>query len=108
MSDGHIARPSDVTQVGDEVEVRVIKVNQKRNRIELSMVGLPTEEDTEVEDDSEEPALTAMELAWRSAMQREGMSMDVSTTKRGRRRRKADIRRQQAQIIARTLKSQDK
>lgn len=107
MSDGHIARPGDVAQVGDEVEVRVIKVNHKRQRIELSMVGLPGEEQEVVsEGDDESLPLTAMELAWQDAMQREGMSLEVSTHRRGRPRRRSDIRREQAAIIARTLKSQ--
>jgi transcriptional accessory protein Tex/SPT6 len=107
MAEGHIARPADVAQVGDEVEVRVIKINRQRQRIELSMVGLLGEESGAVEADGEEPALTAMELAWQDAMKREGMSVDVAPTRHGRRRRKSDVRRQQAAIIARTLKSQD-
>jgi ribosomal protein S1 len=106
MSEGHIARPDDVAQVGDEVQVRVIKVNRKRQRIELSMVGLPGEVAEMAQDEEQEPTLTAMELAWQDAMKREGMSLDVGPSKRGRRRRRSDIRRQQAAIIARTLKSQ--
>lgn len=106
MAEGHIARPDDVAQVGDEVEVRIIKVNRKRQRIELSMVGLPGDTGEAVEGEEEEPALTAMELAWQDAMKREGMSLDVTVSKQGRRRRKSDRRRQQAAIIARTLKSQ--
>ena len=106
MSEGHIARPDDVAQVGDEVQVRVIKVNRKRQRIELSMVGLPGEEAEAFEDEEQGTTLTAMELAWQDAMKREGMSLDAGTGKRGRRRRRSDIRRQQAAIIARTLKSQ--
>ena len=107
MSEGHIARPGDVAQVGDKVEVRVVQVNHKRRRIELSMVGLPGEEQAIVEDADEDAPLTAMEVAWQSAMKREGVSMDVATHKRGRRRRRSDVRRQQASIIARTLKSQE-
>jgi hypothetical protein len=58
-------------------------------------------------DEDEEEPLTAMELAWRDAMEREGMSLQVPTRRKGRRRRKSDIRRQQASIIARTLKTQE-
>ena len=108
MSEDRIERPGDVAQVGDEVEVRVVSINRQRRRIELSMVGLPgeAEEAPEDEDDQEAP-LTAMELAWQNAMQREGVTLDVTTHKQGRRRRKADIRREQASIIARTLSSQE-
>jgi ribosomal protein S1 len=105
MDEGHIAKPSDVAEEGDEVEVRVIKVNQERRRIELSMIGIEDVEDEFVEEASEEEPLTAMELAWQDAMKREGMSVD-KTDQKGRRRRKSDIRRQQAAIIARTLKDQ--
>jgi ribosomal protein S1 len=108
MSEDHIDRPGDVAQVGDEVEVRVVSINRQRRRIELSMVGLPGEAAEAPEDDDDQEApLTAMELAWQNAMQREGVTLDVTTHKQGRRRRKADIRREQASIIARTLSSQE-
>jgi small subunit ribosomal protein S1 len=107
MSEGHIGRPDEVAQVGDEIVVRVIKVSKSRRRIELSMLGIPGDEGEAIDEEGEEPALTAMELAWRDAMQREGMSLNVSTHKKGRRRRKSDIRRQQAAIIARTLNAQE-
>jgi ribosomal protein S1 len=106
MDEGHIAKPSDVAQEGDEVEVRVIKVNQKRRRIELSMIGMDNTADALVEEEGEEAPLTAMELAWQDAMRREGMSVDAETSQKGKGRRKSDIRRQQADIIARTLKEQ--
>lgn len=103
MAEGRIDRPEDVAKVGDEVEVRVLNVNRKRLRIELSMVGtVPAEPEYAAEDDGDAP-LTAMELAWQQAMQREGVSIDVSSNKKGRRQRKADRRQQQASIIARTL-----
>jgi transcriptional accessory protein Tex/SPT6 len=107
MSEDHIDRPGDVAQVGDEVEVRVVSINRQRRRIELSMVGLPGEEQEVPDDDEQEAPMTAMELAWQNAMQREGVALDVTTHKQGRRRRKADIRREQASIIARTLSSQE-
>jgi small subunit ribosomal protein S1 len=107
MAEGHIARPGDVAQVGDEIEVRVIKVNRKRQRIELSMIGLPGDEVEVTEEQGEEPVLTAMELAWHDAMKREGVSVEMLSAKRGRRRGKERARRQQAEIIARTLRSQE-
>ena len=105
MAEGHIARPEDATSVGDEIPVRVVKVNRQRRRIELSMLGVEAQADQAVEEEGE-AAPTAMELAWQDAMQREGVSLNVSTHKKGRRRRKSDIRRQQASIISRTLKAQ--
>lgn len=104
MAEGRIERPDDAAKVGDEIEVRVIQVNHQKRRIELSMLGV-AEKVVEVDEDEEgESTLTAMEVAWQTAMNREGMSLNVSTHKKGRQRRRSDIRRQQASIIARTLK----
>jgi ribosomal protein S1 len=112
MSDGFVSKPSDVLSVGSELEVRVVKVDQRKRRIELSLLELPGDEapESEFEDDEdveEGDTMTAMELAWRSAMERQGMSLNVPTNKKGRRRRKSDIRREQASIIARTLRSKE-
>jgi transcriptional accessory protein Tex/SPT6 len=106
MSDGFVGKPSDVMNVGDEIEVRVVKVDQRRRRIELSLLDLPgAEQDDEPEAEDTEETLTAMELAWQDAMERQGMSIKVPVHKKGKRRRKSDIRREQASIIARTLQS---
>jgi ribosomal protein S1 len=110
MSDGFVSKPSDVLSVGSELEVRVVKVDQGKRRIELSLLELPGDQTSEPvfeeqDDDDEGETMTAMELAWRSAMEQQGMSLKVPTNKRGRRRRKSDIRREQASIIARTLRS---
>jgi small subunit ribosomal protein S1 len=104
MSDEHIARPSDVVQVGDRIDVRIVKVNQRRRRIELSLLGTQEAETAgELEDEGQEPAMTAMELAWRNAMEQQGIKVPAKS--KGRRQRKADIRRAQASIIARTLQA---
>ena len=104
MSDGFVGKPSDVIEVGAEIPVRVVKVNQKRRRIELSLLNTTDEQpETVLEAEDEGESLTAMGMALQNAMQQQGMSIDVPTRSKGRRRRKADIRREQASIIARTL-----
>jgi small subunit ribosomal protein S1 len=106
MAEGHTDKPSEVVQVGDEIEVRVVRVDQKRRRIELSLLGIAEDEaEVNAEEEQQEEPLTAMEMAWRDAMKRQGMSLDVPTRDRSRRRRRSEIRRQQAAIIARTLKN---
>jgi ribosomal protein S1 len=111
MADGFVSKPSDVLSVGSELEVRVVKVDQRKRRIELSLLEMPREEGSEPAQDQDQDegeegeTMTAMELAWQNAMERQGMSLDVPTNKKGRRRRKSDIRREQASIIARTLRS---
>ena len=106
MSNGFVGKPSDVMEVGAEIEVRVVKVNQKRRRIELSLLNTTEVQQEDIlEEEDEGESLTALGMALQNAMQREGMSIDVPTRRKGRRRRKADIRREQASIIARTLNS---
>lgn len=109
MADGFVSKPSDVVSVGSELEVRVVKVDQQKRRIELSLLDLPGQDEPQSEfeqdDEQEGEAMTAMELAWQDAMERQGTSIQVPTNKQGRRRRKSDIRREQASIIARTLRS---
>jgi small subunit ribosomal protein S1 len=107
MAEGHIDRPEDVAHVGDEIEVKVLSVNRQRRRIELSMVGVSEADTSVVEDEDEEPPMTAMELAWHQAMEREGVPLDeVASSKKGR-QNKSETRRQQAAIIARTLREQE-
>jgi ribosomal protein S1 len=104
MSDGFVGKPSDVMEVGSEIQVRVVKVNQRRRRIELSLLNMSGEEEAPVlEEEDEGESLTAMGMALQNAMEQQGMSIEVPTRRKGRRRRKSDIRREQASIIARTL-----
>lgn len=103
MSEGFVGKPSDVMQVGAEIEVRVVKVNQQKRRIELSLLNTADEQPEAPQEEDQEESLTAMGLALQNAMQRQGMSIDVPTRRKGRRRRRSDIRREQASIIARTL-----
>lgn len=103
MAEGHIGRPEDVARVGDEVEVKVLAVNRQRRRIELSMVGVSDSDEGFVDEETEAPPMTAMELAWREAMEREGV--EVPAGAKGPQRRSRN-RRQQAEIIARTLRQQ--
>lgn len=43
MGEGFIAKPEDVVQVGQTVEVRVIDIARRRSRVDLSMKGLRPE-----------------------------------------------------------------
>ena len=103
MAEGRVGQPSDVVKEGQEIQVRIVKVNRKKRQIELSLQGLEPVEQVQVEE--EEETMTAMELAWRNAMENQGHSLKVATRHKGRRRKKDEIRRQQASIIARTLGS---
>lgn len=103
MAQDRIGQPSDVVKEGQEIQVRIVKVNRKKRQIELSLLGLEPVEQIPDDDDQEQETMTAMELAWRDAMENQGHSLKVATREKGRRRNKDEIRRQQAAIIARTL-----
>jgi small subunit ribosomal protein S1 len=102
MSSGYVRDPSELVKVGDEVEVRILNMDRRRRRIDLSMMGIADEIEDEPE---EEPSMTAMEIALQRAQaERRG---------RGRRhgkRRSPDLseRAEREDILARTLKQHSK
>jgi ribosomal protein S1 len=96
ITSDYIQDPKEYVRVGDEVQVKVLKVDRKKRRIELSIKALEDHFADEEEDDEEESP-TAMEVAWRQA--RTGREK-----KRDRRRRKrSQSRRDQDDIFSRTL-----
>lgn len=117
LSHEFIKHPSQAVAVGDEVQVQVLTFSKRKRRINLSMKSLldkpaPTAETMsyneivdEVEDLPEEDLPTSMEIAMRQAM---GESLDSIAGGRGRskksRKRDSKRRRQQAEIISRTLR----
>jgi small subunit ribosomal protein S1 len=102
MSTGYVRDPSELVKVGDEVEVRILNLDRRRRRIDLTMMGIADEIEDEPE---EEPTMTAMEIALhRAQAERRG---------RGRRhgkRRSPDLseRAEREDILARTLKQHSK
>ncbi len=104
MAEGRTDRPSDVVKEGQEIQVRVVKVNQRKRQIELSLKGIG-EPEVEPLDEGQVEAepMTAMELAWRQAMERQGHTLPAAGPKTQGRRQKDRLRREQAAIIVRTL-----
>ena len=66
MMSGYVENPGDVVKPGQMIEAKVISVDRKKRRIDLSMKAL--EDFTPEETEAEETPLTAMELALRQAM----------------------------------------
>jgi predicted RNA-binding protein with RPS1 domain len=129
MADGYVAKPEDVVKAGDEIETRVIEVSRRRGRVDLSLKGLrpepeapheapaavaetpvAVEDDDEVVDAFEDvEVLSPMELAFKRAMEAEGMEISVTSKKKqGKRGRRERSRTIQDEIIARTLSSSQK
>ena len=103
LAEGFVRTPSDVVSSGQEVQVRVLKINRKKRQIDLSMKIDSKEELVAANEAEEEDVLpTAMELAFRKAQARQDNANDVParSSKRGREHRSDE----QDDIIARTLR----
>jgi small subunit ribosomal protein S1 len=79
MAHGYVRTPTDIVQKGQEVNVKVLKVNRRKKQIKLSMKALeepPVDEYVIEEDENEkkEETPTAFEAALRSAMDANGDS----------------------------------
>ncbi len=120
MANGYVGSPTEVVKIGQEVQVKVIKLNPKKKQIDLSMKALE-EPVAEIPEDSDEPLPTAMELALRQAMQGTDMADEFEAAHAGsgqkqnrqnkaaRSKRGNDKRRQQQdEILTRTLHSRVK
>ncbi len=101
LAEGYVKSPSDVVSMGQEVEVRILKVNRRKRQIDLSMkTETPSVE--VYQDEEEEDVPTAMAMAFRRAM--ESSDDDVTFEKSNRKRSKKRTNAQQEDIIARTLR----
>lgn len=126
MSNSFVAKPEDVVNIGDNVEVRILEVARRRNRIDLSMKGLRPEPEVQLPEpvvreevvDVHEPetaaedrfdeieALTTMQMAFRKAQERSGVDIPMGKNKNQRRTQAAHKRAAQDDIIERTLGGQ--
>ena len=97
LADGYVQSPNDIVSVGQEVEVRVIKLNRRNRQIDLSM-KTPMEEIEEIINPTEEVP-SAMEMAFRRA---EKQQRDRRISNKKKHRRDYD---DQDDIIRRTLRN---
>lgn len=76
MAEGYVRSPHDMVSVGEELEARIIKVDVRRNRVDLSLRGLRPVEEPEtlpvesLDADTEEEVLTPFQFALMEAQQR--------------------------------------
>jgi small subunit ribosomal protein S1 len=103
----YVKNPEDVVKVGDEVQVKVLSVNESKRQIDLSIKALeePARAVIEALDESENEQIpTAMELALRQAMEGTELAGDFPRRSTGKRRGKREAgRSKQDEILARTL-----
>jgi ribosomal protein S1 len=76
MAHGYVRTPTDLVKKGDQVQVKVLKVNRRKKQIKLSMKALedPPLEEMDLNEGSQEsePTPTAFEFAMRKAMESGG------------------------------------
>lgn len=122
----YIKTPGDYVKEGDEVEVKVLSVNRQKRQIKLSMKALeeppvkvvkvkeekPAKTNKEsgrnapVEEEPKEPPIpTAMEAAFREAMERTGEHPEEPTTKPKKSSGQSD---EMEKILSRTLEQRRK
>ena len=100
MSAGYVRHPSELVKIGDVVEVRIVKHDRRKRRIDLSMIGV--EPVVEEEGEAEEPRQTSMELALERA--RAGQTTPADYSKKPS---QVDLSEREA-ILARTLEQHSK
>jgi transcriptional accessory protein Tex/SPT6 len=122
MSNGYVNKPEDVVQAGEKIEVRIIGVDRRRRRIDLSLKGLRDEPEAEIQDAQPEAVaveeeadvvdnfaevevLSPMELAFKRAIEADGSEMEMDKGGKKSKRNKQRNRAIQEEIIIRTLSS---
>ena len=136
LSHNYVKHPSEVVNVGDEVQVKVLGFNRRKRRIDLSMKALTEKPEAEpmtsqprqsgggkrrpsreryepevyeiIEDETEEVP-TAMEIAMRRALGNDTISAVKTEQRTGRKGKKAqqeEKRRMQEDLLKRTLTMQ--
>ncbi len=121
LSHNYVNHPSEVVKVGDEVAVQVLSFSKRKRRIDLSMKALmeapeaeapaavieETYDDFDESEEESEELPTAMEIALRRALGQDARlarERKQKIEKQGRNRRER-LRRQQEDLLSRTLAS---
>lgn len=102
LATGFVEKASDVVAKGDEVEVRIIGLNRRKNQIDLSMKAMEEDPTQYLEEEEQEELPTAMALALQRAMQGEMAEDDQGSASSGG-KKKSSRGNAQAEIIRRSL-----
>jgi small subunit ribosomal protein S1 len=102
LADGYVKQPSDVVKIGQEVEGRVLKVNRRQRKVDMSLKPLREKVERAPVEEAEEEGenLTPMALAFRKAMGNDA----ASNAEKARKNEKGKRTAEQDEIIARTLR----
>lgn len=100
LSEERVNRVNDVVSEGEEVTVRILSVDRRRNRISLTMKEQSAEEDFVYEEDDDEEPPTLMELAFARARDRNNKK---DRSRKGQSRSESSQKNVLSDIIDRTL-----
>jgi len=105
MSTGYVEHPSELMSVGDEIEVRVRKVDHQRQRIDLTRQGLQEElaQEPEPEEAAEEEEELTPQTAMEIAMERAKADRQHGEGERRRSKKRKREDAEQEEILERTL-----
>ena len=103
MDADYVGSPEDVVTKGQEVRVKVLRVNREKNQIDLSMKALA--EVVEVPEEPDEEAPTALALALQKAMHGDAEPAPQNSAPVKSKRQKQD---RMGDILRRTLELQEK
>lgn len=121
LAHGYVKTPGEIVKEGDEVEAKVLDVNRKKKQIKLSMKALepeieefkpakeekkksgkrgPKKEDVDTmeQEESREPELTAMQIAWQEALNKANADKGYKV-----KRSKSNISDEREEMLNRTL-----
>lgn len=94
-----VRHPSEMFHEGDQVEVRILQVDRRKKRIDLSMEDRT--DTSAVEEEDEEPVATLMETAFRRAQEERQRERRAARSQRRESRRRAES--ELDEIFSRTL-----
>ncbi len=100
MSNEYVRNPAEVVKPGDEVEVVVLDIDRKKRQIRFSMKAVDAVSAEADEEQAEAPLPTAMEVAFRQAMQASGEAERAAAAAVQIARQRAS----QEELLARTLR----
>ena len=106
MSSGYVRHPSEIAQMGEEIQVRILKLDRRKRRIDLTLMGIQDAIEADDDDEEGEPSQTSMEMALqRARTERTGHERrPVKHQKQRRRRPGLSDKSDREDILARTLK----
>lgn len=67
MAEGYVRHPSELVKMGDEIEVRILKLDRQKRQIDLAMPDLNAALEEIMEEENQEPTQTALEIALQRA-----------------------------------------